>query len=261
MAALHGLGRAGRIPRQPAARGLSDFDGERQPDQGAGSGRCNRVAKRRFLCARSGGSTSHQLWSSAMVITPTLRGMFGISIDAQSKTITVNPHLPANWDHAELKNLAVGNERVDLLFSRSAATTKVKLRQQAGGTIGLRYAFGCSTPGHAECMVPGDTLTFVHPQVEIDSVSPIPTPGDPTEGLRVLGERYGDRPARLTLTLQGRAATEAQLPLVIDGPATNLHADGATLVTGDDGRSHPPALQVHFPPGEGWKTITVTLTW
>ena len=42
-----------------------------------------------------GRSTSHQLWSSAMVITPTLRGLFGIDIDAQSKTITVNPHLPA----------------------------------------------------------------------------------------------------------------------------------------------------------------------
>ena len=45
-----------------------------------------------------GRSTSHQLWSSAMVITPTLRGLFGIDIDAQTKTITVNPHLPAGWD-------------------------------------------------------------------------------------------------------------------------------------------------------------------
>jgi glycogen debranching enzyme len=43
-----------------------------------------------------GRSTSHQLWSSAMVITPTLRGLFGISIDAQTKTITVNPHLPTD---------------------------------------------------------------------------------------------------------------------------------------------------------------------
>ena len=57
-----------------------------------------------------GRSTSHQLWSSAMVITPTLRGLFGISIDAQSKTITINPHLPATWDHATVKDLHIGNE-------------------------------------------------------------------------------------------------------------------------------------------------------
>ena len=55
-----------------------------------------------------GRSTSHQLWSSAMVITPTLRGLFGIDIDAQTKTITVNPHLPANWDRAYIENLALG---------------------------------------------------------------------------------------------------------------------------------------------------------
>ncbi len=48
-----------------------------------------------------GRSTSHQLWSSAMVITPTLRGLFGISINAQTKTITVNPHLPASGTHAK----------------------------------------------------------------------------------------------------------------------------------------------------------------
>ncbi len=52
-----------------------------------------------------GRSTSHQLWSSAMVITPTLRGLFGISIDAQTKTITVNPHLPASWDGAAVKHV------------------------------------------------------------------------------------------------------------------------------------------------------------
>ena len=47
-----------------------------------------------------GRSTSHQLWSSAMVITPILRGVFGISVDAQTKTITVNPQLPAGWERA-----------------------------------------------------------------------------------------------------------------------------------------------------------------
>src|SRR6201998_651281 len=66
-----------------------------------------------------GRSTSHQLWSSAMVITPALRGLFGIDIDAQTKTINVDPHLPPNWDHAEISNLRVGAESVGLKFLRS----------------------------------------------------------------------------------------------------------------------------------------------
>ena len=65
-----------------------------------------------------GRSTSHQLWSSAMVITPTLRGLFGIDIDAQTKTITVNPHLPAGWDSGVRQGHPLPGGSVTLDFSR-----------------------------------------------------------------------------------------------------------------------------------------------
>src|SRR5262249_31056724 len=74
-----------------------------------------------------GRSTSHQLWSSAMVITPTLRGLFGISIDAQTKTITVNPHLPADWKEAAVKNLRIGGEETDITFEREGAMLRIGL--------------------------------------------------------------------------------------------------------------------------------------
>ena len=70
-----------------------------------------------------GRSTSHQLWSSAMVITPTLRGLFGIDIDAQTKTITVNPHLPASWDQGEVMNHpSLRGESNDAFFQRRRDT-------------------------------------------------------------------------------------------------------------------------------------------
>ncbi len=71
-----------------------------------------------------GRSTSHQLWSCAMVITPTLRGLFGISIDAQTKTITVNPHLPAGWEHAEVKNIHVPSGTTSLYFTRNSIDSR-----------------------------------------------------------------------------------------------------------------------------------------
>ena len=74
-----------------------------------------------------GRSTSHQLWSSAMVITPTLRGLFGISIDAQTKTITVNPHLPAEWDHAEVTGLQLPGGKADLHFTKERRDTRCLL--------------------------------------------------------------------------------------------------------------------------------------
>src|SRR6202007_2532505 len=74
-----------------------------------------------------GRSTSHQLWSSAMVITPILRGLFGISIDAATKTITVNPRLPADWKEAAVRDLQVGGSSFDLTFEREGALMRVGL--------------------------------------------------------------------------------------------------------------------------------------
>ncbi len=52
-----------------------------------------------------GRSTSHQLWSSAMVISPVLRGLFGLEWDAAGNKLTVTPSLPADWDRATLRHV------------------------------------------------------------------------------------------------------------------------------------------------------------
>ena len=52
-----------------------------------------------------GRSTSHQLWSSAMVISPVLRGLFGLEWDAAANKLTITPSLPAQWDKAALHHV------------------------------------------------------------------------------------------------------------------------------------------------------------
>ena len=42
-------------------------------------------------------SSPHQIWSSAMVVSPILRGMFGLQTDAEKHEITLAPHVPADW--------------------------------------------------------------------------------------------------------------------------------------------------------------------
>ena len=65
-----------------------------------------------------GRSTSHQLWSSAMVITPVLRGMFGVTVDGLGHTVTVEPRLPADWGSAEVNGLRVGDSVCSLRYTR-----------------------------------------------------------------------------------------------------------------------------------------------
>ena len=208
------------------------------------------------FCVPFGRSTSHQLWSSAMVITPALRGLFGIDIDAQTKTISVDPHLPPNWDHAEIRNLRVGPETIELAFeqSRDAIIVSIKAAPQSG--VKLVHA------GDTAASV--TSLRIPRQVVEVVPFFRKASPGDRTQSSRILVESYSAH--RLRLTLEGLAGSQIELPLVLSAPAPNLRAEGAVL----EGQQHReqggspvafPAIAVSFPPGDDWKIVTVTLTW
>jgi hypothetical protein len=205
-----------------------------------------------------GRSTSHQLWSSAMVITPTLRGLFGIEIDAQSKTITVNPHLPVGWVHAKVMHLAVGGEYVDLDFSQIEGGSVVNVRILSGAKARLLSTVaGARLFSASEISIPRRSVEFAFPQNEH-------LPGSDTESPRVLNEAY--REGRAQFTLEGLAGSEVVIPYELHPPTIGLKAEGAVLLKPNDSYLAPadqwPAkMKVRFPPGEGWKTITVTLTW
>ncbi len=142
-----------------------------------------------------GRSTSHQLWSSAMVVTPTLRGLFGISIDAQTKTITVNPHLPASWDRAEIKNLRIGAETVDLKFAQVKGEITVSTQSPAQSGIRLN-----SSRSGAKLLANGQ-LSIPRPVVEVGPFFRDTIPGDRTQSTRVLKQEYG--PKQLKLMFRG----------------------------------------------------------
>jgi glycogen debranching enzyme len=205
-----------------------------------------------------GRSTSHQLWSSAMVVTPTLRGLFGIAVNAQTKTITVDPHLPASWTLARIRNLHVGDETVNLIFSSLMGTLTVETEAESGAQVKL----WSSLPGAKS----EDDWRFgiPLPGVGVEPVLDVPLPGSRTGSARVLSQARTNK--SLTLTLEGMAGTEFRLPYYINDPKAKLTVTGAEMPTSD--KTHrvyatiPPLFMiVHFPSGTGWKTITVTLTW
>ena len=205
-----------------------------------------------------GRSTSHQLWSSAMVVTPTLRGLFGLDIDAPTNTITVNPHLPANWDRAEIRNIRVGSESVSLTFLQSKGELTVSFA--APPRSGVKLA---STQSGTKSL-PNQSITIPRPVVAVVPFFRRPSPGDRTQSIRVLQEMYA--PRQLSLTLEGPAGAQIEIPLVLSSPAPRLHVDGAELheqpPDGEAGSpARFPAISVQFPAGEGWRTMTVTLSW
>jgi hypothetical protein len=132
-----------------------------------------------------GRSTSHQLWSSAMVITPTLRGLFGIDIDAQTKTITVNPHLPAGWDVASVRNLQLPGGSASLVFRRTNGGLETQLTFTGEGDWRLKSDVHGATSGarvntsisKKTRLTPEGEFRIPLPALEIDqTLSTIPQP-------------------------------------------------------------------------------------
>jgi hypothetical protein len=83
-----------------------------------------------------GRSSHHQVWSEAMVITPTVRGLLGIEVSAGGKELRFAPQLPANWDRIEAHNVAAGDARYDLKLVRAAGRLTITFTRTALATPG-----------------------------------------------------------------------------------------------------------------------------
>jgi len=217
-----------------------------------------------------GRSTSHQLWSSAMVITPTLRGLFGIAIDAQKKTVTVNPHLPADWSHAEVRNLPLPGGPADVLFRRRGGELVVSFARIGDPTWQLKSdqpgavaATGSDSPASITIPLPPMEIALPHPE--------LPLPGARTAQFRVVSEQYGDH--KLQIEFEGLADTTARFTIVrhipvdlsVHSPVVDDAKKGAVLIPFENTPSTDPRapfdMELHFPPADGWKTVKVTLSW
>lgn len=202
-----------------------------------------------------GRSTSHQLWSSAMVITPALRGMFGIDVDATSHTVRLDPHLPADWNQAEVDKLHVGSALCSLKYEREGQ----RLVVHSGGEscAGVRLA---SNAKEARVAADGSSVSFALPAVEVAVTHGLPAPGSRTTQLKVLDETWADH--SLTLQLEGAAGALSELTVRCNTPNLHLRAEGARLETdGHNAVGHTYPLVVSFPSGSGYQRETVTLSW
>jgi glycogen debranching enzyme len=182
-----------------------------------------------------GRSSSHQIWSSAMVLSPAIRGLFGLDWDAARDTIYVHPHLPASWDRARLDNVPLGERRVSITFERRARNLSV--HASAGKLCGSREAAGC-----------GPDLTIPLPPVEIEIPAGLPQPGAVTSQVKAIAEQR--TASSYVLELEGQGGAQFDFPL---RSAPGVRFSGA--------EARGAKLHVEFPPGEGYRKLTVRAVW
>jgi glycogen debranching enzyme len=200
-----------------------------------------------------GRSSSHQMWSSAMVITPAMRGLFGLTFDAEHKTLIVDPHLPAVWDHATLGNVPVAGGVAILEMRREGGSLRVSLKGAPAGAI-LKSAPGQTAKAARDG---GLELRLALPEYEVGIPVGLPLPGAVTSQLKVLDEKRTEH--SLTLELEAQGGSTYDLPLRSNGSARPPHAEGAEVKSAAN--SDRPLLHVVFAAGAGYQKQQVRLSW
>lgn len=91
-------------------------------------------------------SSPHQIWSAAMVISPILRGLFGLQTDASEHKVVLAPHVPAEWTSFAIHNIRVGGATVDFAYRKTL--DEITLEITSAGSVQLEFSPAVSPRAH-----------------------------------------------------------------------------------------------------------------
>lgn len=80
-------------------------------------------------------NSPHQIWSAAMVISPLLRGLFGLQTDAAQYKVVFSPHAPADWTSFAIHNVHAGDAILDFAFRKSADGIELTIESTADASL------------------------------------------------------------------------------------------------------------------------------
>lgn len=215
-------------------------------------------------------ATPHQIWSAAMIISPILRGIFGLEANSVERRLTVRPHLPADWPEASINRLPIASGTLNLRLERNESMLTLTVENHGAGNLKLLFAPAYSPYTNVtaasfnqepikfsredgrvdwhpviEQQISNGTNTFVlhHDRwFGISAPNGPPYLAEPSSNLKILEELWQNQNRRLLLTLSGRA-----------GQTYRLAITGSPNIAGIHGASQKEnVLSVTMPSGTGY---------
>jgi hypothetical protein len=208
-------------------------------------------------------SSPHQIWSAAMVVSPLLRGMFGLRTDAATGTLTFAPHAPADWTSFGIKNVLVGSTKLDLHYSKDPGGIRLEVNGTGDAprmidfqpTVSLRAkVLGVELNGKpmpflvesngidqhviARITVAGSSNLIrirIQDDFGLSYSSTLPAIGATSQGLRILSETWTPTRDRLTINVSGLAG--GQYALFVWNAGQIAAVEGARLSKAADGKT------------------------
>jgi glycogen debranching enzyme len=218
-------------------------------------------------------SSPHQIWSAAMVVSPLLRGMLGLSSEAKTATLTFAPHVPADWTSFAIRGVRAGSARVDFSYARSA--DEISLQIACGGAAACPIEFSPALSLRAQVVgaeLNGKPVAFhvaaneedQHVMVRISAAgksntlkirvrndfgvgyeSTLPPLGSRSQGLRMLSETWTADRNSFTMDVAGVAGGVYEL--TVWNPGQTPSVEGGELLDAANGSAK---VRVRFPSGK-----------
>jgi glycogen debranching enzyme len=162
-----------------------------------------------------------QFFATSMMVTPLLKGLLGLEADAPNRALSIEPHLPADWNSVLVNEVALGRDRLFLTMRRGSSRFELTIRRATpGAALFIRFSpalpLGArimsvrvddrDVPVQAEesahdvhALVELSLLSSAEVQIEYEGGMEIITPaeqlqiGDPSSVLKVLDFRQRER--------------------------------------------------------------------
>jgi glycogen debranching enzyme len=200
-------------------------------------------------------SSPHQIWSAAMVVSPILRGMFGLQTDAGKHQITLAPHVPADWTSFAIRNVHVGEVTLDFQYRKTADSIVLETKRAGSGDCWVDFSPSLSLRTEVTSVeMNGRPLPFrIQPNASDQHLSvrfpvdgglntvvirvkndfglafsnELPALGSASRSLRVVSESWNSSRNQLTLEVSGRSG--GRYELAVWNPAQITSVEGAAL--------------------------------
>jgi glycogen debranching enzyme len=178
-----------------------------------------------------------QFFATSMIITPLLRGMFGLEVDAPARMLTVAPWFPPGRDTMEVRQLSLGDDRLDLLLAADAGRGEITLTI-SGARHPLRVRFAPVGGSDVEGVLrPADArlrLVSAAPARWVVSVDEsVPQIGDRSHSARIVAERVNGDTDRVTFEAPAGTTLNPFVATTVEGRVSAAPADVAPLLLVD----------------------------
>ncbi len=177
-----------------------------------------------------GRSSSHQLWSSAMLLTPSIRGLAGTQSDAPNHTLILNPQLPADWNEISLQHVAVGDQLFDVHMQRVGRHLEIDVSSATPAVLCLTRSLATKACGAKPDIHHRTSLPL--PAIEVSVPHTRAMEGARTSSLKVIDQQAGEHD--MTLQLEGPGGTTQHLKLRQNNPHPLAVTAVGGVIDGDD---------------------------